>query len=48
MKVYPKIIFTFFLFYTLVSIAQYKSQLGQQEWVDSVFNSLSKDEELRN
>ncbi|MCU7550731.1 serine hydrolase [Chitinophagaceae bacterium LB-8] len=30
----------------LASIAQYKSTLSASEWVDSVFNSLSKDEKI--
>jgi beta-N-acetylhexosaminidase len=30
----------------VVSFAQYKSNLNQQQWVDSVFNSLSDDEKI--
>jgi beta-glucosidase-like glycosyl hydrolase/CubicO group peptidase (beta-lactamase class C family) len=46
MKFYPKSLSFFFFFIPIVSFAQYKSQLGQQQWVDSVFNSLSKDERI--
>jgi len=46
MKFYPKSLSFFFFFIPIVSFAQYKSQLGQQRWVDSVFNSLSKDERI--
>ena len=39
--------FLFLLFFLpVVSFAQYKSQLNQQQWVDSVFNSLSKEERI--
>ncbi len=34
------------IFIPVVLSAQYKSQLGQQQWVDSVFSSLSKDERI--
>ncbi|MEI9808386.1 MAG: glycoside hydrolase family 3 N-terminal domain-containing protein [Bacteroidota bacterium] len=30
----------------MLSFAQYKSHLNQQQWVDSVFNSLSEDEKI--
>jgi len=46
MKFYPKSLSFFFFFIPIVSFAQYKSQLSQQQWVDSVFNSLSKDERI--
>jgi len=39
--------FLFLLFFLpVVSLAQYKSRLNQQQWVDSVFNSLSKEERI--
>jgi len=39
--------FLFLLFLVPVfSFAQYKSALNQQQWVDSVFNSLSKEEKI--
>jgi beta-glucosidase-like glycosyl hydrolase/CubicO group peptidase (beta-lactamase class C family) len=31
---------------SVISFAQYKSNLNQQQWVDSVFNSLSDDEKI--
>lgn len=34
------------IFSAFVSIAQYKSNLPAQKWVDSVFNSLSKEEKV--
>jgi beta-N-acetylhexosaminidase len=36
----------FFALISLTSFAQYKSSLNQQQWVDSVFNSLSDDEKI--
>lgn len=44
MKRYWFIPFTFLIQCTV--FAQYKSELSQQQWVDSVFNSLSKDERI--
>ncbi|MEI9910041.1 MAG: glycoside hydrolase family 3 N-terminal domain-containing protein [Bacteroidota bacterium] len=42
-----KILLASFLTITgVVSFAQYKSNLSQQQWVDSVFNSLSDDEKI--
>ena len=41
-----KILCLFFLFVTFASSAQYKSSLKKQDWVDSVFNSLSDDEKI--
>lgn len=46
MKFYPKLFLLLLFFIPVVLSAQYKSLLGQQEWVDSVFNSLSKDERI--
>ena len=48
---YHEIIRVFFIisachFIPVVSFAQYKSKLNQQQWVDSVFNSLSNDERI--
>ena len=41
-----KIVCLFFLLMSIVSSAQYKSSLKKQDWVDSVFNSLSDDEKI--
>jgi beta-N-acetylhexosaminidase len=41
-----KILCLLFLFVSAVSSAQYKSSLKKQDWVDSVFNSLSDDEKI--
>ena len=46
MRLHPKLYLLLFAFIPVVSVAQYKSQLDQQQWVDSVFNSLSKDERI--
>ncbi|MDP4263432.1 MAG: glycoside hydrolase family 3 N-terminal domain-containing protein [Bacteroidota bacterium] len=44
-KIINKVLF-FLLFSPSISLAQYKSSLGQQQWVDSVFNSLNDDEKI--
>jgi beta-N-acetylhexosaminidase len=36
----------FFSLTGIISFAQYKSHLNEQQWVDSVFNSLSDDEKI--
>jgi beta-N-acetylhexosaminidase len=40
------IVACFFVLFATSSFAQYKSSLGQQEWTDSVFKSLSNDEKI--
>jgi beta-glucosidase-like glycosyl hydrolase/CubicO group peptidase (beta-lactamase class C family) len=45
MKKMQRIVFLMVLL-PFVSSAQYKSKLGKQQWVDSVFNSLSNDERI--
>ena len=46
MNFHSKLFALLFFFIPVASLAQYKSQLNQQQWVDSVFNSLSKDERI--
>jgi len=46
MNFHSKLFLFLFFFLPVVSFAQYKSQLNQQQWVDSVFNSLSKEERI--
>jgi hypothetical protein len=46
MKFHPKLFLLLLYLIPVVLSAQYNSQLGQQQWVDSVFNSLSKDERI--
>src|SRR5688572_15658384 len=46
MNFHSKLFLFLFFFIPVASPAQYKSQLDQQQWVDSVFNSLSKDERI--
>src|SRR4030095_5206314 len=46
MKFHPKLLLLLLFLIPVVLSAQYNSQLGQQQWVDSVFNSLSKDERI--
>jgi beta-glucosidase-like glycosyl hydrolase/CubicO group peptidase (beta-lactamase class C family) len=46
MNYYPKRIVALLLLLPVFSLAQYKSSLNQQQWVDSVFNSLSEDEKI--
>src|SRR5690349_24641484 len=46
MNYYPKRTVTLLLLLPVFSFAQYKSNLNQQQWVDSVFNSLSEDEKI--
>ena len=42
-----KFIFTFlFIYCTIFSFAQYKSSLSENEWVDSIFNSLGPQEKI--
>lgn len=45
MKQMQRIVFLL-VFLPFFSNAQYKSKLGKQQWVDSVFNSLSNDEKI--
>jgi beta-N-acetylhexosaminidase len=45
MKIKRLIVLLFFVS-PLISMAQYKSNLTAEQWVDSVFNSLSKDEKI--
>ena len=45
MKIKRLIILLFFIS-PLISMAQYKSNLSAEQWVDSIFNSLSKDEKI--
>ena len=46
MNQYSKSFLFLFFFIPVFSVAQYKSELNKQQWVDSVFNSLSKDEKI--
>jgi beta-N-acetylhexosaminidase len=46
MNQYLKSFLFLFIFLPAFSFAQYKSELNKQQWVDSVFNSLSKDEKI--
>ena len=46
MNSYSRLFLFLFLIIPVGLLAQYKSQLNQQQWVDSVFNSLSKDERI--
>ena len=46
MNFHSKLFLFLFIFLPVVSFAQYKSQLNQQQWVDSVFSSLSKEERI--
>src|SRR6188508_534231 len=46
MNQYSKVFLFLFFIIPAISVAQYKSDLNQQQWVDSVFNSLSKDEKI--
>jgi beta-N-acetylhexosaminidase len=36
----------FVLLFPVISFAQYKSHLGKDQWVDSVFNSLNEDQKI--
>lgn len=40
------LLLAFFLSIPFISDAQYKSRLSEHDWVDSVFNSLSKEEKI--
>ncbi|HEY6504277.1 MAG TPA: glycoside hydrolase family 3 N-terminal domain-containing protein [Chitinophagaceae bacterium] len=46
MKYIPKRSLVLLLFVPLFAFSQYKSNLNQQQWVDSVFNSLSENEKI--
>ena len=42
----PRRFLVLLFFVPFISLAQYKSSLNKQQWVDSVFNSLSEDEKI--
>ena len=46
MTPYLKLFLLLLLFSSTRSFGQYKSRLNQQQWVDSVFNSLNDDEKI--
>ncbi len=46
MKSYSRSFLFILLFIPIATMAQYKSKLNKQQWVDSVFNSLSKEERI--
>ena len=41
-----KPVFLFIVFLPQFLLAQYKSDLKKEQWVDSVFNSLSNEEKI--